>query len=72
MKNFKFLLPIVALTLILVSSCEGDDDPEDNFIPARDRAEENIDSTLEVERYLNTHFITMRSLKIRQRGSILK
>ncbi len=56
MKNFKFLLPIVALTLILVSSCEGDDDPEDNFIPARDRAEENIDSTLEVERYLNTHF----------------
>ena len=56
MKNFKFLLPIVALTLILVSSCEGDDDPEDNFIPARDRAEENIDSTLEVERYLTTHF----------------
>ena len=56
MKNFKFLLPIVALTLILVSSCGGDDDPEDNFIPARDRAEENIDSTLEVERYLNTHF----------------
>jgi len=55
-KNFKFLLPIVALTLILVSSCQGDDDPEDNFIPARDRAEENIDSTLEVERYLNTHF----------------
>ena len=56
MKNFKFLLPIVALTLILVSSCEGDDDIEDNFIPARDRAEENIDSTLEVERYLTTHF----------------
>ena len=56
MKNFKFLLPIVALTLILVSSCGGDDAPEDNFIPARDRAEENIDSTLEVERYLNTHF----------------
>ena len=56
MKNFKFLLPIVALTLILISSCEGDDDIEDNFIPARDRAEENIDSTLEVERYLNTHF----------------
>jgi hypothetical protein len=55
-KNFKFLLPIVALTLILISSCEGDDDIEDNFIPARDRAEENIDSTLEVERYLNTHF----------------
>jgi len=55
-KNFKFFLPIVALTLILVSSCEGDDDPEDNFIPARDRAEENIDSTLEVERYLTTHF----------------
>ena len=56
MKNFKFLLPIVALTLILISSCEGDDDIEDNFIPARDRAEENIDSTLEVERYLTTHF----------------
>jgi hypothetical protein len=55
-KNFKFLLPIVALILILVSSCEGDDDIEDNFIPARDRAEENIDSTLEVERYLTTHF----------------
>ncbi len=56
MKNLKFLLPIVALTLILVSSCEGDDSSQDNFIPARDRAEENIDSTFEVERYLTTHF----------------
>lgn len=56
MKNLKFLLPIVALVLILVSACDSDDNPEDNFIPARDRSEENIDSTLEVERYLTTHF----------------
>jgi hypothetical protein len=55
-KNFKFLLPIVALVFLFIASCNDDDDVEDNFIPARDRAEENIDSTLEVERYLNTHF----------------
>ena len=47
MKNLKFLLPIVALTLLLVTACDNDDDSsQDNFIPARDRAEENIDSTL--------------------------
>ena len=57
MKNLKFLLPIVALTLLLGTACDNDDDSsQDNFIPARDRAEENIDSTLEVERYLTTHF----------------
>ena len=45
------------LTLLLVAACDNDDDSsQDNFIPARDRAEENIDSTLEVERYLTTHF----------------
>ena len=57
MKNLKFLLPIVALTLLLGTACDNDDDSsQDNFIPARDRAEENIDSTLEVEGYLTTHF----------------
>jgi hypothetical protein len=49
-KNLKFLLPIVALTLLLGTACDNDDDSsQDNFIPARDRAEENIDSTLEVD-----------------------
>tara|TARA_B100000795_G_scaffold34154_1_gene22504 strand:+ start:1702 stop:2637 length:936 start_codon:yes stop_codon:yes gene_type:complete len=55
-KNLKFLLPIVALVLLFATACDSDDNPEDNFIPARDRAEENIASTLEVERYLTTHF----------------
>jgi hypothetical protein len=55
-KNLKFLIPIVALVLLLGTACNNDDDAEDNFIPARDRAEENIASTLEVELYLTTHF----------------
>jgi hypothetical protein len=55
-KNLKYLLPIVTLVFLFVISCGDDDDIEDNFIPARDRAIENVDSTLEVERYLNTHF----------------
>ena len=43
MKNLKFLLPIVALTLLLGTACDNDDDSsQDNFIPARDRAEELI------------------------------
>jgi hypothetical protein len=55
-KNLKYLLPIVTLVFLFVISCGDDDDIEDNFIPARDRAIENVESTLEVERYLNTHF----------------
>lgn len=56
MKNLKYLVPIIALVLLLVPACNNDDDVADNFIPARDRAEEVIASTQEVERYLETHF----------------
>ncbi|GEQ86709.1 hypothetical protein ULMS_22170 [Patiriisocius marinistellae] len=57
MKKLKFILPVLALFSAIITSCGNDDDTTDpNFIPARDRAEELIASTAEVEGYLETHF----------------
>ncbi len=56
MKKLKFILPVFAIFSIIVASCGNDDDVDDGFIPARDRAEELIASTAEVEEYLQTHF----------------
>ena len=47
-KNLKYLVPIFTLVLFFVSSCNNDDEGDDNFIPARDRSVEVIDSTLAV------------------------
>ncbi|MGJ8666444.1 MAG: hypothetical protein ACSHW7_08770 [Patiriisocius sp.] len=52
----KFILPVFAIFSIIVASCGNDDEGDDGFIPARDRAEELIASTAEVEEYLQTHF----------------
>jgi FKBP-type peptidyl-prolyl cis-trans isomerase len=56
-KKLTYLLPLVVLVTFVFNACGNDD--EDNgttFVEARDRAIEKVDSTLEVEEYLETHF----------------
>jgi hypothetical protein len=56
MKRIYFLFTFLS-GLLLISSCNNDDDGVDpNFIPARDRAIEAVDSTEEIESFLQTHF----------------
>jgi hypothetical protein len=56
-KNFNYLPSVIFMTFLLLGACNDDDGAVDpNFIEARDRAVELIDSTNEVEEYLNTHF----------------
>lgn len=56
MKNLIYLLPLVAIGATLFSACGNDDGGDSTFIPARDRAVEVVDSTMEIEEYLETHF----------------
>lgn len=56
MKKYLSLLLAAISTLVIVNSCGNDDDPEDNFIPARDRAEEAPVAQAIIEEYLDTHF----------------
>lgn len=54
MKKVYFLAPLVALLLLTAFSCKKDDAID--VIPPRDRGEEAIPSTAEIETYLTTHF----------------
>ena len=55
MKKLKQIGLLVTIVTILFS-CGNDDSVDDNFIPARDRAEEAPASTAIIEEYLETHF----------------
>ena len=54
MKKANFLAAMIVLLLLTALSCRKDD--EIDVIPPRDRGEEAIPSTAEIETYLNTHF----------------
>jgi hypothetical protein len=54
MNKANFLATMIALLLLTALSCRKDD--EIDVIPPRDRGEEAIPSTAEIETYLNTHF----------------
>ncbi|MCW5519112.1 hypothetical protein J1N09_04630 [Aureitalea sp. L0-47] len=56
MKKYIGLLFTALSILLIVNSCGNDDDVQDNFIPARDRAEEAPVAQAIIEEYLNTHF----------------
>lgn len=56
MKKVYFIVPTLLLALFLLQACGGDDAPDNNFVPARDRGEEAPLSTAIVEEYLMTHF----------------
>ncbi len=55
MKKVYFIGAIFIFIVISILSCKKDDDGVD-VIPPRDRGEEAIPSTAEIETYLNTHF----------------
>ena len=54
MKKAYFLAPLVTLLFLSTISCKKDDGVD--VIPPRDRGEEAIPSTAEIETYLTTHF----------------
>ena len=54
MKKAYFFASIVTLILLTIISCKKDDGID--IIPPRDRGEEAIPSTAEIETYLTTHF----------------
>ncbi len=56
MRKYLSLLLAAISTLVIVNSCGNDDDPGDNFVPARDRAEEAPVAQAIIEEYLDTHF----------------
>jgi len=56
MKKYLTFLSLALVLSALSTSCGNDDNPEDNFIPARDRAEEAPLSQAIIEEYLDTHF----------------
>ncbi len=56
MKKIFFSLFSLALLISVVFSCKKDSNIEDNFVPARDRGEEAIRATQEIEEFLQTHF----------------
>ncbi|MBT8262882.1 MAG: hypothetical protein KJO05_08680 [Bacteroidia bacterium] len=56
MKKHIRILSVAISVLAVLSSCGNDDGPEDNFIPARDRAEEAPLAQAIIEEYLDTHF----------------
>ena len=57
MKKIYLLIPFVAISLLLMSSCNNDDGGDNsNFVPARDRGEEAAASQAIIEEYLETHF----------------
>lgn len=56
MKNYFGTVLVILATISVFTSCKKDDAPEDNFIPARDRAEEAPLSQAIIEEYLDTHF----------------
>ena len=55
MKKIKFILTLLAVTALFLQSCRNDDEGPDS-IPPRDRGEEAVTGTLEIEEYLETHF----------------
>ena len=54
MKKAYFLMTIMGLIVLTVLSCKKDD--EIDVIPPRDRGEEAVPSTTEIETFLSTHF----------------
>ena len=56
MKKIYLLLIVLMGSLFFIQSCGGDDAPDSNFVPARDRALEAPLSTGIIEDYLATHF----------------
>ena len=56
MKKLIYMLPLVAIGSLIFSACGDDDGDGTTFVEARDRAVEVVDSTIEVEEYLETHF----------------
>tara|TARA_R110002124_G_scaffold287089_1_gene470390 strand:+ start:167291 stop:168325 length:1035 start_codon:yes stop_codon:yes gene_type:complete len=56
MKKIYFLIVIAVLSLFITTSCKKDDGFDPDFIPARERSEEVVASTMEVEAFLETHF----------------
>ncbi len=54
MKKAYFLLPITIIILLVVASCKKDDGVQ--IIPPRDRGEEAVDATAEIEAFLENHF----------------
>ncbi|MFT4847582.1 MAG: hypothetical protein ACI83B_000101 [Sediminicola sp.] len=55
MKKAYYLLTVIGFIFITVLSCKKNDDGV-NVIPPRDRGEEAIASTAEIETYLSSHF----------------
>ncbi len=56
MKKVYFLLPILAMLLLLNQSCRKDDSLGVEVVPPRDRGEEALAAQAEIEEYLSTHF----------------
>ncbi|NND88755.1 MAG: hypothetical protein HKM28_05870 [Flavobacteriaceae bacterium] len=56
MKNIKFILTFCAVALMFLQSCKNDEDDGIITIPPRDRGEEAVVATMEIEEYLATHF----------------
>ena len=56
MKKYLTLAAVAVCATMLIVSCGNDDDVDDGFIPARDRAEEAPLSQAIVREYLETHF----------------
>jgi hypothetical protein len=54
MKKAYFLMTVMGLIVLTVLSCKKDDGVD--AIPPRDRGEEAIPSTTEIETFLATHF----------------
>lgn len=54
MKKAYFLIPVVTVLFLIISSCRKDDDIQ--LIPPRDRGEESIEAQAKIEEFLETHF----------------
>jgi hypothetical protein len=70
MKKVYFLATIVALFFLTVLSCKKDDGVDS--IPPRDRGEEAIPSTTEIETFLQTHFYNYEEFVNAPPGADLK
>ncbi len=55
MKKIKYILFPILLVLLIIISCRKEDNGPDQ-VPVRDRGEEAITATQEIEEYLQTHF----------------
>jgi len=56
MKKIKYFTPLIILAIVVLFSCNNDDDVDDGFIPALPRDEEALVAQDLIEEYLETHF----------------